>query len=311
MPDLFRLPLDPDFPVPRKALVTGAGGFVGSALVARLGPHAGLALGGDGWRDAIAGADFREATVVHLAARVHESRGEAAAFERDNTVKTRVLAEAAAAGGAARFVFASTVKVHGEETGAATFGPDSPPAPQDPYARSKWLAEEALRDIASRTGLPVVIVRIPLTYGPGVGGNFRDLLRLADSATPLPLAAIRNRRSLVHVRDLVEALLLAAGHPKAPGRAFIAAHPVPVSTPELVTALRSALGRPARLFPVPAFALEVAATVAGLRDRMRRLTRSLEADPATLMATLGWSPQVGLAAGVEDTVAAWREGAKG
>jgi len=188
------------------------------------------------------------------------------------------------------------------------FGPDSPPAPADAYAASKWRAEEALREIATRTGLPVAIVRIPLTYGPGVGGNFRALLRLADTGTWLPFAAIRNRRSLVHVSDLADALLLAAGHPEAPGRAFIAAHPVPVSTPELVGAIRRALGRPARLFPFPPLALEAIGVAAGLGARMRRLTRSLEADPATLMATLGWTPRLAMAQGLENTVDAWREG---
>jgi nucleoside-diphosphate-sugar epimerase len=302
--------VDPANALPPKVLVTGAGGFVGAAFVARLGSHRRIAMGGPGWREEVAGSDYRDAVVVHLAARVHQPRGDAADFERDNVDKTRVLAEAAAAGGAARFVFASTVKVHGEETRGAPFRPDSPPAPADDYARSKWRAEEALRDIASRTGLPVVVLRIPLTYGPGVGGNFRDLLRLADSGAWLPLAAIRNRRSLVHVRDLADALMLAAGHPQAPGRAYVAAHPVPASTPELVTLIRASLGRPSRLFPVPASALEAAATVVGLRDRMRRLTRSLEADPATLVAALGWSPRVSLADGVAEA-AAWRgEGAR-
>ena len=291
---------------PPKVLVSGATGFVGTAFVARLGAHRRVPMASPGWREAVARADYRDATVVHLAARVHEQHGDAADFECDNTEKTRLLAEAAAAGGATRFVFASTVKVHGEETADMAFRPDSPPAPADPYARSKWRAEETLRDIASRTGLPVVTVRIPLTYGPGVRGNFRALLRLADTAFWLPFAAIRNRRSLVHVRDLADALLLAAGHPAAPGRAFIAAHPVSVSTPELVAALRAALGRPARLFPVPVLALEAGATVAGMRCTMRRLTRSLEADSALLMSVLGWAPRVALADGMADTVAAWR-----
>lgn len=293
--------------VASKVLVTGAGGFVGTAFVARLASCLRLSMADPRWRVAVAAADFRDATVVHLAARVHEPGGRAADFECDNVEKTRVLAEAAAAGGATRFVFASTLKVHGEETGQEPFGPDSPPAPSDAYASSKWRAEEALREIASRTGLPVAIVRIPLTYGPGVGGNFRALLRLADTGTWLPFAAIANRRSLVHVSDLADALMLAAGHPDAPGHAFIAAHPVPVSTPELVGAIRRALGRPSRLFPVPPIALEAIGAAAGLGARMRRLTRSLEADPATLVARLGWTPRLALAEGLEDTVGAWRE----
>ena len=112
----------------------------------------------------------------------------------------------------------------------------------------------------------------------------------------------------MHVSDLADALLLAAGHPDAPGRAFMAAHPVPVSTPELVGAIRRALGRPARLFPLPPFALETIGIAAGLGARMRRLTRSLEADPATLMGMLGWSPRLALVQGLGDTVDAWREG---
>lgn len=293
-------------PAPAKVVVTGARGFVGRAFTARLGAHDRIALSGEGWREAIAGADLRGATVVHLAARVHEPRGAAGDFARDNTDKTRVLAEAAAAAGAARFVFASTVKVHGEETRGEPFRPDSPAAPADPYAASKWKAEESLREISARTGLPVVVLRIPLTWGPGAGGNFRALVRLADSGAWLPFAALRNRRSFVHADDLAEALLLAATHPAAPGRAFIAAHPVPVATADLVRQIRAALGRPARLFPVPASVLEAAAALAGMGDRMRRLTRALEADPSSLMAALGWSPRVDFAAGLGATAVALR-----
>ncbi len=283
--------------------MTGAGGFVGTAFVARAGPHARLAMGAPGWREAVAAADFRDATVVHLAARVHEPGGRPEDFDFDNAEKTRVLAEAAAAGGAVRFVLASTVKVHGEETRGAPFTADSPPAPEDAYARSKWRAEEALREVSSRTGLAGVVVRFPLAYGPGVGGNFRSLLRLADSPAWLPFGATGNRRSLVHVRDLAEALWLAAAHPGAPGHAYIAAHPEAVSTTGLLAALREALGRPRRLFAMPSALLEAGATVVGLGGAMRRLTRSLEADPGALVASLGWRPRLALAEGLVDTVA--------
>lgn len=291
---------------PARVVLTGSGGFVGAALVARLPDPVRLHLSRASWREAIAGTDFRTSTVIHLAARVHDPHGREEDFERDNVEKTAVLAEAAAEGGAARFVFASTVKVHGEETREAPFRPDSPPAPADAYARSKWRAEDRLDEISARTGLHVVVVRMPLVYGPGVGGNFASLLRLADSGAWLPFASIRNRRSLVHVADLVEALLLAATHPQAAGRDYIAAHPESVSTPALVAGIRSALGRPARLFPVPPAVLEIAAAAAGMRKRMRRLTRSLEADSSTLVDELGWSPRRSLAQGLVDTVAQWR-----
>ena len=301
-------PVQSAIATPQRVVLTGSGGFVGSVIANRFPDPVRLHLARPGWREAIAAIDFREATVIHLAARVHDRRASAEDFDRDNVEKTAVLAEAAAEGGATRFVFAGTVKVHGEETRGAPFRPDSPPAPEDDYARSKWRAEDRLDEISSRTGLHVVVVRMPLVYGPGVGGNFASLLKLADSGAWLPLAAIRNRRSLVHVADLAEALLLAATHPQAPGRDYIAAHPEGVSTPGLVTAIRASLGRPARLFPVPAAVLELAAASAGMRAKVLRLTRSLEVDPANLVSELGWTPRLDLARGLVDTVAHWREG---
>ncbi len=288
-------------PVPRP-LVTGASGFVGSALLSRLGPCATVAMAGSGWRGAASACDFRGTTVIHLAARVHEPDGDPASFEADNVDKTRALAEMAAAGGAARFVFASTVKVFGDESGARPFGESDPAQPQEAYAKSKWQAEEALREIAARTGLPVAILRIPLTYGPGVGGNFAALVGLADTGWWLPFDGIANRRSLVHVDDLVEALVLAATHRDAPGRTLLAAHPEPVATPRLVEAIRLALGRPRRLFAVPPGLLEAGAALVGRGGQVRRLTRSLEVDPSAFLRDLGWRPRVGLDAGLVSCV---------
>jgi nucleoside-diphosphate-sugar epimerase len=151
-----------------------------------------------------------------------------------------------------------------------------------------------------------VIVRIPLTWGPGAGGNFRALLRLADSRAWLPFASIDNRRSLVHVDDLADALLIAATHDAAPGRTFLVAHPQPVSTPGLVEAMRAALGRRRRLFAAPRSLLEGVAALAGQGARIRRLTRSLEVDPGPLIAELRWDPRVELAQGLGGCVRAWR-----
>lgn len=281
-----------------RPLVTGASGFVGSALVAKLGPCATLAMARSDWREAASACDFRGATVIHLAARVHDPHADPASFEADNVEKTRALAELAASGGAVRFVYASTVKVFGEESGERPFRENDAAQPQDAYARSKWHAEEALREVAARTGLRVVVVRIPLTYGPGVGGNFAALVRLADTGWWLPLAAIANRRSLVHIDDLVEALILAAAHPDASGRTLLAAHPQPVSTPRLVESIRAAVGRPRRLFAAPPALLEAGAMLVGQGARVRRLTRSLEVDASAFMRDLAWNPRVGLDAGL-------------
>ena len=288
-------------------LVTGARGFVGSALCAQLPEHGRIALSGTAWRDSIAAADYRDATVFHLAARVHDAGASEAEFEMDNAIKTRALAQAAASGGASRFVFASTVKVLGEESRAGALRADDAARPAGAYALSKWHAEQALREVAGNTGLPLVILRLPLTWGPAAGGNFRALLRLADSGAWLPFATIDNRRSLVHVDDLARALLVAATHDAAPGKVFLAGHPHPVSTPGLVGAMRAALGRPRRLFGVPGALLEVAASLAGQGARMRRLTRSLEVDPGLLISGLKWAPRVDLESGLAGVVSAWRE----
>jgi len=236
---------------------------------------------------------MRGATVFHLAARVHRSGDpDDAAFVRDNTGKTVALAEAAAAGGARRLVFLSSVKVNGEETGARAFRADDPPAPQDAYARSKWAAERELARIAARAGLEVAIVRAPLVFGAGAAGNLLALLRLADTPWPLPFAALHNRRSFVHVDDLARVLLACATSPAAAGATFLVAHRAPFSTAHLLALLRNALGRPPRLFALPPRALEAAAALAGAGDAARRLTRSLEVEMASTEDALGWTAQV-------------------
>ena len=295
-----------------RAVVTGATGFVGRALAARLPcPAAGLGLGADGWRERLARADLRGATIFHLAARVHRAgERDDAAYERDNAGKTAVLAEAAAAAGARRLVFLSSAKVNGEESGARAFQPADPPAPRDAYARSKWAAERELARIAERTSLEVVIVRAPLVFGAGAAGNLRALLRLCDTAWPLPFAALANRRSFVHVDDLARLLVACALAPAAAGATFFAAHREPFSTARLVTLLREALHRPRHLFAVPPRALEAAATLLGQGEAVRRLTRSFEVDASATEAALGWKAEVAIEAAALETGKAYRPGAR-
>lgn len=289
-----------------RALVSGASGFVGRALVAHLEASATPLRFGEGdWLEQVNAADFRDATVFHLAAKVHGAEpGTEADYLHDNAEKTRALARAAAAGGARRLVFLSTVKVLGEETGAQPLRAEDPPRPEGPYARSKWAGEQALADAGA---LECVVVRSPLVFGPGVKGNLLSLLRIADTAWPLPLGAIDNRRSFVHVDDLARLLIDCALLPQAAGGTFLAAHPESVSTPRLVAALREHFGRPARLLGVSPRVLETAAALVGQGTRMRRLTRSLEVDASRTAEKLGWTAQIGFASGVEDMVRAYRE----
>ena len=291
-------------------IVTGSSGFVGRVVMKALdGAATRLHLGAPDWEHAARAAAFEGATVLHLAARAHQMRGATEDdYTRDNAVKTRVLAEIAARGGARRLVFLSSIKVNGEETSARPFTPADIPAPRDPYARSKRAGEEALAEIAKRHPLETTIVRAPLVYGEGARGNLSALLRLADSPWPLPFAAIDNRRSFVHVDDLAQLLLACASNPLAAGRTYLAAHPAPVSTRELIEGLRSVLHRPRRLFAVPRALLEATAAACGQGERMRRLTRSLEADPTSAQADLGWTAKRSLRNAVEDLVRGHRAG---
>lgn len=271
------------------SVVTGASGFVGRALAARLGELARpLALSGEDWRARIGSCAWQGAVVFHLAARVHGAGPQEDSLQvQDNAEKTRALAQAAAQGGARRFVFLSTIKVNGEETPGKPFRPGDAPAPADGYARSKWMAEQALAAIARDTAMEVVVVRSPLVVGPGAAGNLRALLGLVDSPWPLPFASIDNRRTLVALADLVELLRLAAIVPQAAGRTLLAGAGEPISTPRIVAVLRTALGRAPREFAMPVAMLEA---LGGMR--IRRLTRSLEVDTAETTQVTGWKAAI-------------------
>jgi nucleoside-diphosphate-sugar epimerase len=288
------------------AIVSGASGFVGQSLIPHVeGAPLQLHLGEADWLEQVRRADYSGATVFHLAAKVHGSGADTeAAFVHDNVDKTVALAEAAAAGGARRFVFLSSVKVNGEETAERPFHAHDPAAPEDSYGRTKWQAERALSQLS---GMEIAIVRSVLVYGAGVKGNLLSLMRLADSSFPLPFADMNNRRSLVHVDDLARLLVDCAVSPRAAGGTFMAAHPDCTSTTRLVRTIRGFLGRPARLFHMPAALLEGMAGVVAQRTTMRRLTRSLEVDASETHRTLGWVPQIPFVTGAEDMVRAYRE----
>ena len=291
-----------------QAIVTGSSGFVGRVLRAALpDTHLSLSLGAADWEASVAKAPLAGATIFHLAARVHEmGASDPAAFDRDNVEKTRRLAEEAVRQRARRLVFMSTVKVHGEETRARPFAPGDAPQPQDAYARSKLAAERVLAEIAGSGGLEWVVVRSPLVFGPAAKGNLESLLTLADTSWPLPFASIVNRRSFVHASDLARLLLACAEQAGAAGRTFIAAHPEPFSTAELLRALRRPLGRAERLFSAPVGLLEGAASAVGQGERMRRLTRSMEVDASSARDILGWRAAIGLEDAAAEMARHWR-----
>ncbi|MEW5709891.1 MAG: SDR family oxidoreductase [Pseudomonadota bacterium] len=253
------------------------------------------------WSEALAGVD----AVVHLAARVHvmevSAREAIAEYRRVNTAGTECLALAAAAEGVRRFVFLSTIKVNGEATRVRPFAESDPPAPQDAYARSKWEAEQALHRIGAQTGMEVVILRPPLVYGPGVKGNFLSLLKIVARGVPLPLGSVKNRRSLIYVGNLADAIVKCLEHPAAAGETFLVRDAEDLSTPELVRRLARALGVAPRLIPVPPSWLSFGGRLIGRGHAVDRLIGSLSVDDSKIRRMLGWVPPHSLEEGLEAT----------
>ena len=184
-----------------------------------------------------------------------------------------------------------------------SFHADDAAAPVSPYAVSKHEAEQGLHDIARVTGLELVIVRPPLVYGPGVRGNFERLVRALRLGLPLPLGAVKNRRSLVGLDNLADLMLTCARHPAAAGHTFLVSDGEDLSTTELLRRTAAAMGRPARLLPVPLALLQATASTLGRRDWSRRLLGSLQVDIDKTRSLLGWAPVLGLDEGLRQAVA--------
>lgn len=301
-------------------VVTGASGFVGTALVAHFRArqrgfvgtvrHAGnaavteLRTVGDLASASELALDnlLRDASaIVHLAGRAHvmEASGDAE-YIHANTESTARLARAAVKRGVPRFVLASSVKVNGESS-SRPFRPDDAPDPRDAYARSKLAAERALREATEGSPTAAVALRLPLLYGPGAKGNFARLLRAVRARRLLPVGAIRNRRSLLYVGNLVEAIDALLDTPTALTGAQFVADAEPVSTPELVRAIASAWRVEPRILSVPVPLFRFAGMLAGKGDGVTRLTGSLEIDTSSFREATGWAPRWSLAEALAQT----------
>lgn len=300
-----------------RIVVTGASGFIGTALSRELlaRGHAVRAAVRHSPAPASSGlqhvhvpdisADFNRGAllddaeaVVHLAAIAHRGASKAE-LRRVNVDATLRLAEAAA-GRVRRFVFLSSVKVHGEDSGSRAFRESDAPRPEDAYGRSKLAAEQGLRELADRSGLELIVIRPPLVYGPGVKANFLRLLRWVDSGWPLPFGSVDNRRSLINADNLVDAIACCVEHPAARG-SFLVSDAESVSTPELVSRIARVLNRPARLIATPLALLHLAGFVAGRSGEIRRLTGNLVVDISRASQVLDWRPTHSLDEGLAET----------
>jgi nucleoside-diphosphate-sugar epimerase len=249
--------------------------------------------------------------VVHLAARVHVMVDEASdplrEFRQVNCAWTERLARAAASQGVHRFVYLSSVKVNGEQT-LVPFTEQDPPKPQDPYGVSKWEAEQALDRVSTQTGMETVVVRAPLVYGPGVRGNFLQLLNILRRGMPLPLASIRNQRSLVYLGNLVDALARCIHNPRAAGQTYFVCDGEDLSTPELARRLAAVMDTNVCLWPCPTGLLYWMGQVAGKRGMIDRLVGSLQVNSSKIRTELDWHPPFTVDAGLLETAAWLRAG---
>lgn len=290
-------------------LLTGSSGFVGSHFCGdtnikrivvrendncdhwRCEQYTVAALNGQtDWSDAFSGID----AVIHLAALAHSRT-----FTRDDYQQVNVdgalhLAQEAALAGVKRFVFVSSIGVHGANTYEAPLTPDSPLLPDNDYTYSKLSAEQGLKQIAKETGLEVVIVRPTLVYGVGAPGNFGLLSKLIARVPVLPFGTISNKRDFIAAQNLADLLLRCATHPNASDQVFLASEGETVSIGEFTNQIARGLNRKIIQLPIPAGLFRLAGRLTGKTQLVEQLVGNLHVDNSNLKQLLDWTPPLSM-----------------
>ena len=322
----------------KKILITGLSGFIGQSLAKYLSKLDKIICGtirsdisflpntkikyvsvGDisnklNWKDILNDVDC----IIHCAGKTHTMKAAAndllEIYRSVNVDGTKQLGEQAVEAQVKRLIFLSSIKVNGESTKnyhfdkflndqkKSVFSHKDLANPQDLYAKSKLEAEKILWDISSRTGLEVVIVRLPLVYGNGVKGNLARLVKVVKSGIPLPFSIINNKRSMIGIDNLVDLLNHCIDNPNASGKTFFASDEEDLSTPELIKLIASSMGKKANLFPLPIFMLKFLGSIFGRREEMNRLVGSLRVDDSYTKEILNWTPPISVEEGIRRMV---------
>ncbi|SCA56207.1 UDP-glucose 4-epimerase [Candidatus Terasakiella magnetica] len=245
--------------------------------------------------------------IIHLAARVHIMNDTCDdplnEFRKTNVAGTRQLAQAAIQQGVKRFVFLSSIKVNGEETANdKPFTNTDTPNPQDPYGVSKMEAENMLRELESTSSLEVSIIRPPLVYGEGVKANFRSLLKLSSKGLPVPFGCLDNKRSLIHVQNLCDFIILCASHPKVAGNTYLIRDPKDISVKEMYQLMGQEAGKKTLILPFPKIVLKALGKLLGKQAMIQRLTSSLQIDLGPVITELHWKAPLNVKEAFSQTV---------
>ena len=321
----------------KKILVTGASGFIGQSLIKYLSklnkPVRGTLRSNSSfflnaeveyvsvndinhntnWNESLINVDC----IIHCAGKVHnmkikKEQDDLETYHSVNVDGTKQLAEQAAEAKIRRLIFLSSVKVNVENTNndinkfldekKIVFSHKDLVSPKDPYAKSKLEAEKTLWEISSRTGLEVVVVRLPLVYGYGAKGNLERLIKLVKSGILLPLGLVKNQRSMIGIDNLVDLLIRCIDHPEASGKTFLTSDGEDLSTPELIRLIALSMKRKANLFPFPISILKFLGLVFGRSEEINKLIGSLRVDNSYTEAILNWSPPVSVEEGIRRMV---------
>jgi UDP-glucose 4-epimerase len=290
-----------------RILVTGSSGFIGSAIASALAKAGHQVRAASRKRTVIAdapGVEWRELpdlegeidwaplvegidVVIHLAAIAHRGHVDSGQYTRVNCVATANLAQACARHGTKRLIFMSSIGAQAGSASDHVVTEKDEPWPTTAYDRAKLAAEEEIR----RTGAPFTILRPVVVYGPGAKANIAMMMRIAALPLPLPFGAFKNRRSLLSIDNLVQAVMVCLDNPETINRTFIVCDPEPITLADMIATLREAAGRPRNLFPVPPLAVRALVIAAGRQSLWDRIGRDLVASSADLQK-VGWRPRV-------------------